>query len=125
MEFSPTLVHDALAGDRLAIRQRVFALLAKREFALDAAAPSAEYRERVFQCCQVLADEGLGLFAFPVAHGGAGSIADSIAAFETIAYHDLSLLVKFGVQFGLFGGSVYQLGTEPHHRAYIKAIGTL
>ena len=125
MEFSPTVVHDALAGDRLAIRQRVFALLAKPEFALDASAPSAEYRARVFQCCQLLADEGLGLFAFPVAYGGAGRIADSIAAFETIAYHDLSLLVKFGVQFGLFGGSVYQLGTERHHRAYIQAIGTL
>ena len=67
----------------------------------------------------------LGLFSFPTAYGGADRIADSIAAFETLAFHDLSLLVKFGVQFGLFGGSVYQLGTEPHHRAYINAIGTM
>jgi acyl-CoA oxidase len=48
-----------------------------------------------------------------------------VAAFETLAHHDLSLLVKFGVQFGLFGGAVQQLGTERHHAAYLPGAGTL
>ncbi|MEX2283009.1 MAG: acyl-CoA dehydrogenase [Gemmatimonadota bacterium] len=124
-QFSPEALHDAMTGNRLAIRQRVFALLSRPEYALDPAAPHTEYRERVYQCCQQFAREGLGLLAFPTEYGGAGRVEDSIAAFETIAFHDLSLLVKFGVQFGLFGGSVYQLGTQRHHRQYIRAIGTL
>jgi len=33
--------------------------------------------------------------------------------------------VKFGVQFGLFGGSIQQLGTAGHHRSYLAAIGAL
>src|SRR5690606_9315026 len=39
--------------------------------------------------------------------------------------HDLSLVIKFGVQFGLFGMSIYFLGTEKHHRQYLRDIGTL
>jgi acyl-CoA oxidase len=35
------------------------------------------------------------------------------------------VLVKFGVHFGLFGGSVLQLGTERHHEAYLAAIGSM
>ena len=33
---------------------------------------------------------------------------------------DLSLLVKVGVQWGLFGGAILHLGTERHHRAYLR-----
>ena len=48
-----------------------------------------------------------------------------MAAFETLALGDLSLLVKFGVQFGLWGGAVHQLGTGGHHERYLKAIASL
>lgn len=48
-----------------------------------------------------------------------------ITAFETLAYHDLSLVIKFGVQFGLFGGSIHRLGTERHHEAHLERVGTL
>ena len=43
-----------------------------------------------------------------------------MAAFETMAFGDLSVLVKVGVQFGLFGGAILQLGTGRHHDAYLK-----
>jgi len=46
-----------------------------------------------------------------------------LAAFETLAFHDLSLLIKFGVQFGLFGGSIHNLGTEKHHARYLDDAG--
>ncbi|MGN6721150.1 MAG: acyl-CoA dehydrogenase family protein, partial [Marmoricola sp.] len=46
----------------------------------------------------------------------------NVAAFETIAFGDLSVLVKFGVQFGLFGGAIHQLGTKPHHDAWLADI---
>ena len=35
---------------------------------------------------------------------------------------DLSLMVKAGVQWGLFGGAVENLGTERHHEAYVRKI---
>src|SRR5690606_14845270 len=35
------------------------------------------------------------------------------------------LVVKFGVQFGLFGMSILFLGTEKHHKKYLPDIGTL
>ena len=114
-----------MAGERFQLRKRVFALLADPVCALDPAASTDEYRAQVLKCCEFLARNGLGLLAFPTEYGGGGRIADSIAAFETIAFHDLSLLVKFGVQFGLFGGSVLQLGTAQHHQRYLRAIGTL
>jgi acyl-CoA oxidase len=42
-----------------------------------------------------------------------------------MAFGDLSLLVKIGVQFGLFGGAVLHLGTEKHHERYLRAITSL
>src|ERR671913_383381 len=48
-----------------------------------------------------------------------GDIGASIAAFETLAFGDLSVLVKVGVQFGLFGGAILQLGTKSHHDAHL------
>src|SRR6478609_3171557 len=61
---------------------------------------------------------------FPEEYGGGGDIGASVAAFETLAYGDLSVLVKVGVQFGLFGGAILQLGTKPHHDAYLRDLIT-
>lgn len=43
---------------------------------------------------------------------------------ECMSMVDLSLMVKSGVQFSLWGGSVLNLGTEQHRRAYFDDIGT-
>lgn len=58
-------------------------------------------------------------------YGGEGDFGANVAGFETIAFGDLSLLVKFGVQFGLFGGAVQQLGSVRHHERYLHDIATL
>ena len=120
-----TALRDYTIGDRAQIRQTIFDLLSVPEAQLDPSVSSPIYRERIGQLCHWLADNGVGLLAFPPEYGGRGKIADSIFAFETIAFHDLSLLVKYGVHFGLFGGSVMQLGTRKHHEKYLTAIGTL
>ena len=86
---------------------------------------TAEHRERVLEALKHLAGEGLGSLGYPARYGGSDDPAASVAVFETLAYGDLSVVVKFGVQFGLFGGSVLQLGTERHHEAYLEAIGSL
>lgn len=95
--------------------------LAEPAFAYRHGLPAAEYREVVLSWLQRLAAEGYGTLAVPVAYGGLGDIRQFMAAFETLAYHDLSLTIKFGVQFGLFQGSILSLGTDWHHRTFLGA----
>ena len=83
------------------------------------------YRAKVLQWCKFLAGQGYGGIAYPKEYGGQGDMASYFAIMETLSYHDLSMVIKFGVQFGLWGMSVYLLGTEKHHRKYLKDIGTL
>jgi acyl-CoA oxidase len=71
-----------------------------------------------------LADEGLGALAYPPSAGGTGDWEAALIVFETLGFHDLSLQIKFGVQFGLFGGSILQLGSERHHEL-LAAVGRL
>ncbi|HEX3929521.1 MAG TPA: acyl-CoA dehydrogenase family protein [Nocardioides sp.] len=82
--------------------------------------PRAEYRERVLGLLVAMAQTGQTGMGFPEEYGGGGDLGASIAAFETLAYGDLSLLVKVGVQFGLFGGALLMLGTKRHHDAYLE-----
>lgn len=78
-----------------------------------------EFRERVKEVVVEMAGTGATGMGFPTEYGGGGDIGASVAAFETLANGDLSVLVKVGVQFGLFGGAILQLGTKRHHDAYL------
>jgi acyl-CoA oxidase len=80
------------------------------------------YRGRVLEVLGAMCATGQTGMGFPVERGGGGDVGASVAAFETLAMGDLSLLVKTGVQFGLFGGAVLQLGTERHHDAHLDDI---
>ncbi len=80
---------------------------------------TADFRERVRDVVVMMAATGQTGMGFPEAYGGGGDIGASIAAFETLAFGDLSVLVKVGVQFGLFGGAILQLGTKTHHDAQL------
>lgn len=75
--------------------------------------------------CQELGNQGFGAYAFPTEYGGNNSTGGSTAIFETLAMGNLSLLIKFGVQYGLFGGAVFQLGTTYHHKTYLEALGKM
>ena len=70
-----------------------------------------EHRARVLAWARELSSEGDTAIGYPVEYGGTGSPGMSVTAFETLAMGDLSLLVKCGVQFGLFGGAILHLGT--------------
>jgi acyl-CoA oxidase len=83
-----------------------------------------KFRERVKDLVVEMASTGQTGMGFPEEYGGGGDIGASIAAFETLAYGDLSVLVKVGVQFGLFGGAILQLGTKEHHDKYLADLIT-
>ncbi|GGF50807.1 acyl-CoA oxidase [Marmoricola endophyticus] len=78
-----------------------------------------DFRERVLEVVQEFAATGMLGVGFPEEYGGGGDIGASIAGFETLALGDLSVLVKVGVQFGLFGGAILHLGSRAHHEAYL------
>ena len=80
----------------------------------------ADFRERVLEVVLMMAGTGQTGFGFPKEYGGGEDIGASVAAFETLALGDLSVVTKVGVQFGLFGGAILQLGTKPHHDAYLE-----
>ncbi|UUW91621.1 acyl-CoA dehydrogenase family protein [Pimelobacter simplex] len=115
---------DLLDGAYADVRRSVRDLLPAYASVLEDAEtmPRAEFRERVKEVVLEIAESGAAARGFPPEYGGGGDIGASIAAFETLAYGDLSVLVKVGVQFGLFGGALLQLGTQRHHDAYLADV---
>ncbi|MGH3960988.1 acyl-CoA dehydrogenase [Mycobacterium sp.] len=79
-------------------------------------------RTKVAEQMKIMADAGAADDGFRKEHGGTGNVGAAITMIEMLAMSDLSLMVKAGVQWGLFGGAVENLGTERHHEAYVKKI---
>lgn len=118
-------VAPLIHGDHPDLRARTRAALARPELRIPGEIPRDEYRERTLAAVKVLAEAGLGAVAYPREYGGEGDPCGAVAVFEELALGDLSVLVKYGVQFGLFGGSIAQLGTEKHHRRHLSRIASL
>lgn len=114
-----------LDGKSEQINKRVKTIISDLAFKRPADPTLAQQREITLQWARLLAEQGMGSMAYPKEYGGQGDMASYFSVMETISYQDLSLVVKFGVQFGLWGMSVYFLGTEKHHKKYLKDIGTL
>jgi len=123
--FDVTTLNRILEGRQSSTIKKVKAIISDPEFQYIDTDNLSDYREKVLHWCKLLAAQGLGSLAFPKEYGGGGDMEAYFTAMETLSYHDLSLVIKFGVQFGLFGMSVYFLGTETHHKKYLKAIGSL
>ncbi|MEL1244347.1 acyl-CoA dehydrogenase [Flavobacterium sp. DGU11] len=114
-----------LDGSQADIINKVKQLIGSPEFALNTSTDAAEYREKVLEWSKLLAKNGLGSYAYPKAQGGKDDIEGYFSIMETLSYHDLSLVIKFGVQFGLWGMSILSLGTEKHYKKYLQAIGKM
>ncbi len=82
-----------------------------------------DFREIVLKQVKFLADKGYGALAYPEDYGGKGDMEGYAHIFENMMYVDGSLSIKFGVQFGLFGGSIEKLGTKKHHDNYLTETG--
>lgn len=123
--FDVARMTSLLDGDQADIINKVKTILSDPAFEYLDTDNLTERREKVLEWCHLLAQQGFGAMAFPKEYGGGGNMVNYFSIMETLSYHDLSLVIKFGVQFGLWGMSVYFLGTEKHHKKYIKDIGTL
>jgi acyl-CoA oxidase len=123
--FDPAGLQRLLDGRYGDVRAEIRAVMSRPQFAPVIALPTPEYREKVLEWATALASQGLTAPGFPERYGGRGDPGANVAGFETVALGDLSLLVKFGVQFGLWGGAVQQLGTERHHERYLRPTASL
>ena len=124
-EFDVATLKAILDGEQAPIIRKVKEVISRPEFEYETSTDIFVYRENVLEWCKILASENLGNMAYPKKYGGGENIADYFAIMETLSYHDLSLVIKFGVQFGLWGMSIQSLGTEKHYEKYLKDVGTL
>jgi acyl-CoA oxidase len=125
ISFDSGLLGHLLDGRYADGRSQIREVLKRPEFASPEAIATEEYREKVLDWGRTLANEDLTAPGFPREFGGMGDFGANVAAFEELAFGDLSLLVKFGVQFGLWGGAIQQLGTRVHHERYLEPTARL
>ena len=120
-----TGLREVLDGEHAAVRQLARDALGGLDLQLADTLARDDYRDQVLDWCRTMAKSGAGSRSFPREYGGQGDPGGSIAAFQTLGHGDLSLTVKVGVQFGLFGGSIERLGTKRHHDAYLRDLAAL
>ncbi len=123
--FDAEAMKQLLDGSHSALRDDIRDLLASDDFLYSYGQPLDEAREQVMVWMQKLVEAGYGEKCFPQATDGHRDLSEFLAIFETLGIFDLSLLVKFGVHFGLFGGSIMFLGTEEHHEKYLPDTASL
>ncbi|MCB9603130.1 MAG: acyl-CoA dehydrogenase family protein [Sandaracinus sp.] len=104
----------ALDGTHVDVRRRARAFLDDPERRMYGLGKDAQ-RDKVRGWLRELSATGLLDLAFPGVTSEVADLQPFMTLFETLALGDLSLVVKTGVQVGLFGGSLYFLGTERHH----------
>ncbi len=99
-------------------------MLAGEEFTGDPYLDFKAARARVLDQMKAVSTMGFAERGFRRENGGTSEPGAAVVGMEMLAYADLSLWVKAGVQWGLFGGAVENLGTE-RHREYIERLISL
>ena len=123
LSFDPLKMQYIVDGKYGETKRKVKKLLRDPVFSYGNIIDKDEHRDKVKQVVGFLADQGMGALGYDTRYGGKGRPGDYMAAFEILSMHDLNVTIKYGVQFGLFGGAVHGLGTEKHLKKYIEPIG--
>jgi acyl-CoA oxidase len=84
--------------------------------------PMPEHRERVLHQLSLLVEHDGSRRAFPEEYGGLNDNGANLAGFMELVLADPSLQIKSGVQWGLFGSAIYQLGTQKHHEKWLQDV---
>ncbi|MFC9356803.1 acyl-CoA dehydrogenase [Rhodococcus sp. NPDC057014] len=116
-------LRSTLDGRWREVRERVRAELSGTpDFAPHYTPDLDEARAKTLSQLRLLANNGYAAAGFAKDHGGTGDAGAAVTSIEMLAMSDLSLMVKAGVQWGLFGGAIENLGTARHHEAYVKRL---
>ncbi|HEX4722900.1 MAG TPA: acyl-CoA dehydrogenase [Pseudonocardiaceae bacterium] len=117
-----TELTTVLDGRWADLRRRLRDHIATLDFPDTTAMSTEEHRALALGQLREMAKTDTSRLGFETAFGGGGDIGGSVVAFEMLGFGDLSLMVKAGVQWGLFGGAVQLLGTRRHHERYLADI---
>ena len=79
----------------------------------------SEARTWTLERLRELVASGFGQSIVPADQATAESQLQSLIDFETIAFGDLSVAIKSGVQHGLFGGAIAGLGNAAQHERFL------
>jgi acyl-CoA oxidase len=115
-------LRDALDGRWRDVKNQTREWLSREQFRPHYTPNTVLARAKVAEQMKLIAAAGISDEGFRKEHGGTGDVGAAITMIEMLAMSDLSLMVKAGVQWGLFGGAVENLGTERHHEPYVKKI---
>lgn len=118
-------LRNALDGRWRDVRNRMRETLSEDLFRPHYTPNTVIARTKVAEQMRIMAAFGAAADGFRKEHGGTGDVGAAITMIEMLAMSDLSLMVKAGVQWGLFGGAVENLGTERHHETYVPKIISL
>ena len=112
VRFDPKHLQRLLDGEHVETRNFIKDLITQPEFRFYEGTDVATYRRKVLDWTRRVTASGIWRACMPRAIGGEENLPKFMAAFETLAFHDISLVIKLGVQFGLFAGSIQRLGTD-------------
>ena len=112
-------VNELLLGSWADVRRQAREMIKDSAFWRDDELGKDEHRERVLSQLHLLVDNKAVHRAFPKRFGGEENNGANIAGFEELVVADPSLQIKSGVQWGLFGAAILQLGTAEHHEKWL------
>ncbi|WP_336644990.1 acyl-CoA dehydrogenase family protein [Microbacterium sp. USHLN186] len=115
-------VHELLMGTWADTRRQAREMIKDPAFWRDDSLRMDEHRERVLTQLHLLVENGAVHRAFPKRFGGEENNGANIAGFEELVVADPSLQIKSGVQWGLFGSAILQLGTAEHHDKWLPGV---
>lgn len=115
-------VNELLLGTWADTRREAREMIKDPAFWRDDSLAKDEHRERVLSQLHLLVENGAVHRAFPKRFGGEENNGGNIAGFEELVAADPSLQIKSGVQWGLFGSAILQLGTEQHHEKWLPGV---
>lgn len=112
-----------LYGNKLGEIKRFRSFLKDELFKWNMHPTKEEARKVVLEQLKELANNGWGSYGYPLEFEGKADLETYAGIFEHLMYVDGSLAVKFGVQFGLFGGSIQNLGNDVQRKQYLTKAG--
>ncbi len=122
-EYDSTIIDALLKGKQTKVIDTFRKDISEPIFKWEIIRDKETHRKKVLEQVKNLASKGYGAMAYPELYNGTQDMEGYAAVFEHMMFIDGSMAIKFGVQFGLFGGSIQKLGTKKHHDLYLTNTG--
>ncbi len=118
-------VGEKILGRWAEVRRHTRSVIEDKELFTPAGASMEKHREWALKSLRTLVKENATQYGFPVELGGQRNPGGSLSSFEELILGDASLQIKFGVQWGLFGSAILNLGTDYHHKTFLPGVTRL